>query len=50
MRTFTLAILADTCTNTLSVLRYAHITADTYLEAMALAERIGAVVCGWRCA
>ncbi len=33
-----------------TVVRYTHITALTYQEARAIAEQIGALVCGWRLA
>ncbi|WP_257283279.1 hypothetical protein [Endozoicomonas sp. SESOKO1] len=49
-KTYTLAILADTCTTCVnnSILRYTTITANSHSEACTLAAQIGALVCGWR--
>ena len=57
-KTYRLAVLADRrkqdlSGNTLSgetVTRYTHITAESYSHIKFLADRIGAVVCGWRAA
>ena len=52
MKTYTLAILADTCTTCVnnSILRYTTITANSRDEACHIAQQIGALVCGWRVA
>ena len=52
MKTYILAILADTCTScaTNSILRYTSITAKSHEEACKVAAQIGALVCGWRVA
>ena len=49
---FTMAILAESCTTcaTNSILRYITVTVNSYAEACALAQQIGALVCGWRVA
>ncbi len=51
-KSFRLAILSSTETKAAdnSVLRYTTITAFNYSEARAIAEQIGALVCGWRLA
>lgn len=52
MKTYTLAILAKTCTTCASnsILRYTTVTANSYKEALRLAKQSGALVCGWRVA
>lgn len=52
-KTYRLAILANSTQNNLSaqsVTRYTYITAQSYSHIQYFAERIGAVVCGWRVA
>ena len=52
-KTYRLAILADHKNQTLygqSVTQYTYITAQSYSHIKFLADRIGAVVCGWRVA
>ena len=52
-KVFRLAILADRTQNTLSsqtVTRYTYITAQSHEHIQYFADRIGAVVCGWRAA
>ena len=48
-KVFRLAVLSEN-TDTLSVTRYSYITAQSHEHIQYLAERIGAVVCGWKLA
>lgn len=54
MKTYILAILADTCTscatNSILVTPHTSITAKSHKEASKIAAQIGALVCGWRLA
>ena len=50
-KTYRLAILADRKNQTLSgqtVTQYTYITAQSYSHIKFFADRIGAVVCGWK--
>ena len=52
-KTYRLAILTDRKNTTLSgqsVTRYTYITAQSYSHIQYFANRIGAVVCGWKVA